>query len=307
MVVNLECRMYENPFPEPDDVVMVLVKDIQDVGAYVQLLEYNKIQGMIMLSELSRRRIRSVNRLLRVGSQEVVVVVRVDKEKGYIDLSKSRVTADDLVRMEEKWNKASTVHSIMRRVAELTEVDLEDLYIRVGWPLYRKFGHAYDAFRAAVQDADAIFKGLDMSEQERAELMKNIEGRLKPKAVKMRADFEVTCFGFEGIDAIKAALKAGEEASSEEMRVRVKLVAPPLYVATTQAVDKKKGFDALETALEAIKTEIQKRGGKFILKAAARTVSDRDDKILLKLMEQLDTQNREVDGDADGSGSGADE
>jgi translation initiation factor 2 alpha subunit (eIF-2alpha) len=38
-------------------------------------------QGMILLSELSRRRIRSINRLVRVGRNECVVVLRVDQEK----------------------------------------------------------------------------------------------------------------------------------------------------------------------------------------------------------------------------------
>ena len=38
--------------------------------------------GMILLSELSRRRIRSIQKLIRVGRNEVVVVLRVDKEKG---------------------------------------------------------------------------------------------------------------------------------------------------------------------------------------------------------------------------------
>jgi len=45
-------------------------------------LEYDNTEGMILLSELSRRRIRSVQKLIRVGRNEVVVVLRVDKEKG---------------------------------------------------------------------------------------------------------------------------------------------------------------------------------------------------------------------------------
>ena len=52
------------------------------MGAYVKLLEYDNIDGMILLSELSRRRIRSIQKLIRVGRNEVVVVLRVDKEKG---------------------------------------------------------------------------------------------------------------------------------------------------------------------------------------------------------------------------------
>ena len=63
---SFTCRMYEDKYPEVDDVVMVQVKSIAEMGAYVSLLEYNNIDGMILLSELSRRRIRSVNKLIKV-------------------------------------------------------------------------------------------------------------------------------------------------------------------------------------------------------------------------------------------------
>ena len=48
----------------------------------MKLLEYDNIDGMILLSELSRRRIRSIQKLIRIGRNEVVIVLRVDKEKG---------------------------------------------------------------------------------------------------------------------------------------------------------------------------------------------------------------------------------
>ena len=76
------CRFYENEFPAIDELVVVQVRQIAEMGAYVKLLEYNNIEGMILLSELSRRRIRSINKLIRVGRNEVVVVLRVDHEKG---------------------------------------------------------------------------------------------------------------------------------------------------------------------------------------------------------------------------------
>lgn len=78
----LTCRFYKHKYPEIDDVVMVNVRSIAEMGAYVNLLEYNNIEGMILLSELSRRRIRSINKLIRVGRNECVVVIRVDKDKG---------------------------------------------------------------------------------------------------------------------------------------------------------------------------------------------------------------------------------
>lgn len=293
--------MYENEFPEADDVVMVLVKEIQDMGGYVHLLEYNNCQGMIMLSELSRRRIRSVNKLLKVGRQEVAAVVRVDKEKGYIDLSKRRVAPEDISKIEEKWNKSRTVHSIVRHVAETVGVDMIDLYQRWGWPMYRKYSHAYDGFRMAVNDPDSVLEGLDISDREREELLRNVTRRLTPQPIKLRADIEVTCYHYEGIDAVKAALKAGESAGTEECPIKIKLVAPPLYVVTTASFQKRTGIDALSAALEVVKSEILRRKGKFVLKIEPRTVSEKDDKMLSSMMTELENENKEVGGDDDDS------
>ena len=54
----------------------------------------------------------------------------------------------------------------------------------------------------------------------------------------MRADIELTCYTPSGIEAIKKALRAGEKASSEAVPIKAKLVAPPLYVLSTNATDK---------------------------------------------------------------------
>lgn len=61
-----------------------------------------------------------------------------------------------------------------------------------------------------------------MSEEVRELLMKNIRRRLTPQPVKVRADIEVTCFQYEGIDAIKRALKKGEQTSTEETPISVR-------------------------------------------------------------------------------------
>ena len=82
----LTCRFYEQKFPEMEDVVMVNVRSIADMGAYVHLLEYNNIEGMILLSELSRRRIRSINKLIRVGRTEPVVVIRFEVQDDSIKI-----------------------------------------------------------------------------------------------------------------------------------------------------------------------------------------------------------------------------
>lgn len=50
----------------------------------------------------------------------------------------------------------------MRHVAETTGRDLEALYDNIAWPLYKLYGHAFDAFKTMVTDeGDAIFKKLE--------------------------------------------------------------------------------------------------------------------------------------------------
>jgi translation initiation factor 2 subunit 1 len=80
----LRCRYYAQKYPVTDDVVMVNVRSITEMEAYVDLLEYNNIQGRILLSDLSKQCIGS-DKLICLGETEPVVVIRVDKEKGNFD------------------------------------------------------------------------------------------------------------------------------------------------------------------------------------------------------------------------------
>jgi len=297
------CRMYEQRFPEVDDLVMVEVKSIEEMGAYVALKEYNDIEGMILLSELSRRRIRSINKIIRVGRLEVVVVLRVDKEKGYIDLSKRRVSEEEAIKCEEKYNKSKAVHSIMRHVAEQAHMDMEPLYQKVGWPLYKKFGHALDAFKLAITDPETVLSDLNLEEELHKILVDNIRRRLTPQPVKVRADIEVTCFEYDGIDAIKLALKKGEETSTEQTPIKIKLVAPPLYVAVTTSIQKDAAIKALNTAIAAIKEEIVKHKGELTVKVEARTVNEREENEFHTMLAKLEKANQDVPGDDDLSDS----
>ncbi|OAV87446.1 hypothetical protein PTTG_00821 [Puccinia triticina 1-1 BBBD Race 1] len=292
-------RYYRPRFPEPDDLVMVQVKQIQEMGAYVKLLEYDNIEGMILLSELSRRRIRSIQKLIRVGRNEVVVVMRVDKEKGYIDLSKRRVSAEDVVKCEERYNKSKTVSSIIRHVSEKTELDMETINEMVAWPLFEKYGHAFDAFKLSITEPDTVFGALNIPENVMTHLTSNIARRLTPQPVKVRADIEATCFAYSGIDAIRTALKLGESIGTESVPIKIRLVAPPLYVMVSNATDKQGAIELLETAIDRIGESLKKDGGQLIVKMKPKAVSETDDLELAALMERVARENKEVSGDED--------
>lgn len=60
-------------------------------------------------------------------------------------------------------------------------------------------------------------------------LLSNIQRKLVSQAVKIRADIECACYGYEGIDAVKTALRSGLDLSTEELPIKINLIAPPLY------------------------------------------------------------------------------
>ena len=45
-----------------------------------------------------------------------------------------------------------------------------------------------------------------------------------PEPVKIRADFKLTCYKFQGIDAIRAALIEGEKFSTDDIQIKVKKI-----------------------------------------------------------------------------------
>lgn len=253
---------------------MVNVRSIAEMGAYVHLLEYNNTEGMILLSELSRRRIRSINKLIRVGKTEPVVVIRVDKEKGYIDLSKRRVSAEDVEKCTERFSKAKAVNSILRHVADILQFEsneqLEELYQKTAWHFEEKYkskAAAYDIFKQSVLDP-TLLDECGLENQTREILLQNIRRKLTSQAVKIRADIECACYGYEGIDAVKTALKAGLELSTEDLPIKINLIAPPLYVMTTSTPERADGLKALESAIEKIKETINQLGGVFNIQMA---------------------------------------
>lgn len=185
--------------------------DVVDTGAYVKLLEYSGREGMITPSEYTKMAsVRAVNKAMRKGKIEVVVVMNVDYQKGFIDMSKKRVNAEEVHQAQKRYTKSKSVHSIVRNVAQQYSEDSQEkmdyIYQNIVWPLYEdKYEHALDAFQLAVEDNSIIMK-MEVDEDIKAKLLKEIQRRLTPQQLQIRADFELYCFSYEGIDAIKEAL-----------------------------------------------------------------------------------------------------
>ena len=251
--------MYEAQYPSIDDIVIIRVNSITDLGAYVTLLEYN-VDGMILSSELSRRRVRSLNKLIRVGRTEIVSVLRVDMDRGYIDLSKIRIQPTDITTMEEKWNKSKAVHSIVTRLSNTHKIPPEILYETFVWPLYEKYGHAMDAFKIAATNPE-ILSEFNLSTDLMEDLLNTIHRRFTFQVSKIQADIEMYCYTKNGIKNIRDALQVGYNLAEPESKIAINLIASPLYSITFLAMDSHEGIESMNRIVRAIRDEIVKIGG----------------------------------------------
>ncbi|KAG9146535.1 hypothetical protein Leryth_020430 [Lithospermum erythrorhizon] len=205
----------------------------------------------------------------------------------------------------------------------LSALNMQELYIQVGWPLYRKYGHAFEAFKAIVTDPDQVFNGLNrevkeigpdgqevtkiipaVSDEIKDALVKNIKRRMTPQPLKIRADIEMKCFKFDGILHIKEAMRKAQAVGNDDCPVKMVLVGSPLYVLNTQTLDKEQGISVLNKAIVACTEEIRRHEGKLVVKEAPRAVSEREDKLLSDQMERLRHENEDVDGDEDSEDEG---
>jgi translation initiation factor 2 subunit 1 len=242
---NLICRMYENEYPEIGDIIIVKVTSINELGAYVNLLEYNNINGIIMKTELSRKRIKSINKFIRVNRVEIVNVINIDKERGYIDLSKKKILPEEIKNMQIKWNKTKTVALVMKDLAMLSKINIEELYELFCWSLYKQYTHAYNAFKLILTQPEILDEYFDLSTlDEKYNKIKElliyvIKKRFTSKFIKFKSELEISCLSFRGIESIKEALSDGVSYFNEIVKsydikpeLFINLKTPPIFIIT---------------------------------------------------------------------------
>lgn len=289
-------QFYENEFPEEGEYVVCEIVDINSaVGVRVKLLEYDNKIGLIQFREVSNSRYRGITKTIKVKKKEICVVTGVDKQQGYIDLSRKRAELQELLaNCKARYQNALKVNSIVMNVAVKTEGSMQSMYERFIWPLNKKYGQALFAFAKSLPEVDSLFEGYDLNDEEKENFKSLIISRLTPKSVKIRADFELRCTTYEGVDAIREALI---EAETFDESVSVSLVAPPRYFASLKTSFRDVGIENLTKAVEKIRESIEISGGTFIMWEAPRVMTSKEEETFRKQLLEIEKRNQDVDDD----------
>src|SRR3989338_9154007 len=89
-------------FPEESELVQCTVTSVQSHSVFVMIDEYG-INGMIHISEVAPGRIRNIRDFVMEGKTVICKVLRVNAERGHVDLSLRRVSES------QKRNKIAAV------------------------------------------------------------------------------------------------------------------------------------------------------------------------------------------------------
>ena len=115
-------RDYETILPECGEATVISIKDSNEMGIYVSLLEFDNIEGLLLFSEISRRRVRSIAKLIKVGRKEIVSIIRVDNDK-----------KNHTVVFSITLNKSATIDGILNIFKDDTDTSLSFFEAKTNW------------------------------------------------------------------------------------------------------------------------------------------------------------------------------
>ena len=293
----MSCRYYQNKFPEVGDIVMSRITAVTDMGVQCTLPEYGDIDGAVTLKEMSRKvRYRSLKALARIGEMVPLEVLSVDEGRGYIDLSKKKVTDEEVESCKNLFAKSKVVNVLANKLAHRADIPVQSVYENIIWPLHENHdGAVYDALRTSVKDRTVLGR-LNVGENLLANFAEIIASKMGDLSVKVRADVDVRCYGPEGIDAIKRALTRGK-ISSDNDNVEIFVIKCPVYIFTCKSDTLSDAFTLIRRSIDIVRESIESEDGgscKIVKSPAVINTHEIEEEI-----REMEEKTKEVDGDDD--------
>jgi len=191
-------------FPEEDELVLCTVTNIFHHGVFVNVDEYEK-SGMIHISEVSPGRIRNIRDFVKEGKKIVCKVLRINEEKGHIDLSLRRVNERQKKDKINEIKQEQKAEKIVEFAAKKLNVEANKLYDEISSKIFEKYDLLYLCFEDLVKGNVSLDKvGID---KKTADLLtKSIKERMKPAEVFVEGELKLKSYSSNGVDVIRGAL-----------------------------------------------------------------------------------------------------
>ncbi|MGE5554904.1 MAG: translation initiation factor IF-2 subunit alpha [Methanocella sp.] len=246
-------------WPETGDLVIATIETVTDYGAYAKLDEYDK-RGLLHVSEISSSWIRNIRDFVREGQKVVLKVLRVDPDKGHIDLSLRRVTKRERIEKVMSWKKDRKADALLRGVAEKAGLPLEEVIQKTVPAVTQKYD-LYEAFEKAAIEGPEILTALGVPQNLAAAFAEVAAERIHVKLVKVRGVLEVKVAKPNGVKVIKDAFHKTRSDKFKDAKITYYVVAAPKYQLEVQAENYKRAEDVMQKTADNIIGYVHKMGG----------------------------------------------
>jgi len=181
------------------------VTGIQHHAVFCTLDEFNGRTGMIHISEIAPGRIKNIKEYVKEGQKIVCKVLRVNKEKGYIDLSLRRVNEGQKRVKLNEIKQAQLCGKIIENVSKSLKKEFDGIYDEVNEKITKKYPSLFSGFEAVSKDEDS-FDALGISKELSSALYDAVKQRIKPPELFVEGSFTLTSHNPEGVELIKQIL-----------------------------------------------------------------------------------------------------
>jgi translation initiation factor 2 subunit 1 len=188
--------------PEDSELVLCTVTKIYPHCVFVDIEDYEDKQGMINISEIAPGRIRNIHDYVKMGKKIVCKVLRVDREKGHIDLSLRRVAEGQRREKADIIKKEQRAESIVEFVAEKLKMDKYKLYDELISKTSKDFSSLNDVFEEFISN-ESVLKSLSIAPETYKILSEVILQRIKPPEVQIEGEMKLKSYAPDGVQLIK--------------------------------------------------------------------------------------------------------
>ncbi|MFB6075339.1 MAG: translation initiation factor IF-2 subunit alpha [Haloarculaceae archaeon] len=248
-------------WPEPGELVVGRVDEIEDFGVFVDLQEYEDKRGLCHVSEVASGWIKNVRDHVGEGQTVVAKVLDVDESAQQIDLSIKDVNDHQRKDKIQEWKNEQKADNWMELA--FGEDMADEQYAAIANELLAAFGSMYEGFEQAAIHGSEALADTDLDDGEIEAIVETARENVSVPYVTVSGYVDLACPSGDGVDVIKEALQAAEGNGEvpEEIQLTVTLVGSPEYRIEVQAPDYKTAESQLQESVDRATAVVADRGG----------------------------------------------